>query len=170
MNDQQILFASSADEPINIVGFTFWRPWGDAIIRPVPAGAIAPHSKRIDNRPNPPPANRIGRHIAIHTSQTTSQWGLDWLRDVYGYKWTADDCSPPGCIIGVARVVGVIDRGDVPWYFGPTFEGKKNYGWILDDVRAIEPVTGIKGKLGCWSLANGVSSVVQERYTKEMAR
>lgn len=167
---QQSLFAPSSDEPLNIVGFTFWRPWGDAIVRAVPPGATAPHPKRIDNRPNRPPANRIGRHIAIHTGQTTSQWGLDWLRDVYGYTWTNDDCSPSGRIIGVARVVGVIEHGDVPWYFGPVFERKKNYGWILDDVRAIEPVTGIKGKLGCWALDADVLSMVRERYAKEMSR
>lgn len=159
MGEQRTLF----QEPFDIRGMTFWRGWCEAIVRPVPEGATAPGPKRVDNRPRAPGA-RLGRWIAIHAGQAIDTEGLAWMRDAFGYAWTAADCTRPGFIIGAARVVGFVDHGERPWYFGPTWKGRANYGWLLDDVCAFEddPVE-CKGARGLWVLAPNVESDVRAR-------
>lgn len=112
---------------------SFARPWGEAIVRPVPPGATAPHAKRIDNRRRQP-GERVGKWIAVRTTQTVDAWGLTWLRDTYGYSWTSNDLAPAGVILGAARVTGCVTSGVHPWYFGPTWVGEPNVGWVLGDV------------------------------------
>lgn len=161
---QMDLFASAAPatDDIDVRGFTFWRPWGECIVRSVPAGASAPHRKRIDNRPpRSALASRVGRYIAVHVGRTTHADGLAWINATFGYGWTVDNLAPPGSIIGTARVVGREAPGD-PWHFGATYQGKANEGWALDDVTAFaEPILGaggamIDGALGCWALPDDV--------------
>lgn len=176
MSAQLGLFASpSMPALLNVRGFTFWRPWGEAIVRPVPAHAAAPGPKRIDNRPpRSPLGSRVGRHVAIHVGQTTHAEGLAWINRVFGYGWTVSMLAPPGSIIGVARVVGRVPPGD-PWHFGETYNGKPNEGWALDDVVAFaEPLLGpggapIKGALGCWTLPDDVLATARERYAAAKA-
>ena len=164
------LFTSPAPALLDVRGFTFWRPWGEAIARSVPSCASAPGPKRIDNRPpRSPLGSRVGKYIALHIGQTTHAEGLAWINRTFGYGWTADNLAPPGCILGVARVVGRVPPGD-PWHFGETYNGKPNEGWALDDVTAFaDPLLGpggapIKGALGCWTLAPDVLDAVRERY------
>jgi len=161
--------ADPGPERLDLRGVTFWRPWAEAIVRPVPAGASAPHPKRVDNRP-PRSAlgSRVGRHIALHAGLKVHREGIAWLNDVFGYGWSESDLAPPGAILGVARVVGVAPSADIPWHFGASYGGKANVGWLLDDVVAFErPVWGpggspVVGALGCWRLPAGVDEAVRE--------
>lgn len=155
--------------PFDVRGFTFWRPWGEAIVRPVPPGATAPCPKRVDNRPpRSVLGSREGHHIAIHTGLTVHPRGLAWINETFGYGWSEGDLEPPGVILGVARVLGRCVQG-VPWFFGPTWEGEPNEGWLLGDVIAFDPpVRGvggapIKGALGCWRMTAPVLGEVTER-------
>lgn len=159
-------FGFPAAPEMDLRGFTFWRPWVEAIVRPVPRGATAPHPKRVDNRPlRCPLSSRVGRHIALHAGQKVHREGLDWVNATFGYGWTEADLSPPGAILGVARVVGVADPS-APWHFGAEYNGHPNVGWLLDDVVAFEsPVFGlggapIPGALGCWRLPEDVRLAV----------
>lgn len=160
MGEQRTLFPS---DDFDIRGLTFWRGWCEAIVRPVPPGATAPGPKRIDNRPRAPGA-RVGHWLAIHAGQTIDTEGLAWMRDTYGYTWTAADCVRPGFIVGVARVVGFVDHGERPWYFGPTWQGRRNFGWLLDRVQSFEadPIA-CKGALGLWVLPPDVLAEVERR-------
>lgn len=156
---------------IDVRGFTFYRPWAEAIMRPLPVGATAPYPKRVDNRPpRSALASRVGKYIAIHTGRTIHADGLAWINATFGYGWTAADLAPAGVILGVARVVGIAPDPTVPWHFGATYNGKSNVGWLLDDVVTFAtPVTGengamIDGSLGCWTLPDAVLTAVRERY------
>lgn len=158
----------SALPALDVRGFTFWHPWAEAIVRPPPPGATAPGPKRIDNRPPRSALGaRVGRHIALHTGQTLHREGLAWLRETFGYDWTAADMAPSGSILGVARVVGRVPPG-YPWHFGASYQGKPNEGWWLDEVVTFaEPVRGpggapIPGALGCWKLSDDVRRAVLE--------
>lgn len=179
MSTQLDLFARplAAAPPslLDVRGFTFWRPWVEAIAYPVPSGAYAPTPKRIDNRPpRSALASRVGRYIALHVGQTTHAEGLDWINATFGYGWADRDLAPLGSILGVARVVGRDPPGD-PWHFGETYAGKPNEGWRLDDVVTFaEPLFGpggapIKGALGCWVLPDDVLAAVRERVAAARA-
>ncbi len=117
---------------------TLWRPWSDAIVR---------GPKRVENRPWCPYPGTLGTIIAIHAGQKYGfgNWDLP-----EGYEPPSKASSPMG-IVGVARVVGYLDRragirvsvascerlaSDVhvldrdPWWLGPV-------GWLLEDVVAL---------------------------------
>lgn len=157
------------DAELDVRGFTFWRSWAEAIVRP-PRG-IAPYAKNVDNRPERSAlASRVGKYIAIHTGRTIHREGLAWINDTFGYGWTEADLAPAGVILGVARVVGIAPDTSSPWHFGATYNGKPNVGWLLDDVVPFDvPVTGaggarIDGALGCWRLSADVLAEVRTRY------
>lgn len=127
---------------LKVRGLAFWRPWGEAIVRPVPAGATAPSPKRIDNRGRPMPYSLNGlvfphTWLAIYAAKAIDRAGIAWVNRNYGYGWTADDLEQPGTVLGVAQAVGYLSDGDAPWYFGPFVGGRRNYGWMLDNVIAL---------------------------------
>jgi len=134
MGDQPALFASA---DFDVRAMSFREPWASAILRPVPVGATAPGPKRIDNRSRAP-GERMGKWIAIRTTDTFDHEGLDWINRTYGYGWTRADKAPAGVILGVARVVGMVTEGSHPWFFGRIHRDKLNVGWMLGDVVAFE--------------------------------
>lgn len=146
---------------------TLWRPWSDAIVR---------GPKRVENRPWAPPGRVLGQVIAIHAGQKYSAGPWEFPG---GYE--PPDESPLG-VVGVARVVGYLDRrngrhqsesallhdehyaelaarlhalNEDEWWAGPV-------GWLLDQVRAIEPVP-CRGALGLWQLPVDVEAEVRRR-------
>jgi len=152
-------------EPFDARGLTFWRPWAEAIFRPVPPGATAPHPKDVDNRPRPPGFMR-GKRIAVHTAQRIHHEGLDWLRRTFGYPWTVADLAHPGVILGTVRVAGTVTEGARAWFFGPEWNGKENVGWLLDDVRPFAtpiPFTPSFAR-GFWRLPPDVLARVEMQY------
>ncbi len=117
----------------------FARPWGEAIVRPVPPGARASAPKRLDNRSRRPGV-LLGRYIAIRATLTLDTWGLEWIRERMLYPWAPEDLNEGGQILGVARLEGCVEHSDDPWFFGPRWCGKLNYGWLLADVVPIDPL------------------------------
>ena len=157
------------NETIVIAGaMTFLRPWAEAIVRPVPEGAVTPSAKRIENRSWPPPFRLYDRWVALHTGKGTDAQGLAWMRETYRYPWTMADAAPAGQIIGIMRVSGSIERTlagvwkrpflgtqteltePPPWWFGPVRDGKPNYGWVIAFEQ--DPVPVARGSLGIWRL------------------
>lgn len=143
---------------------------------------ICHFGKRIENRVWRPPQNVIGQTIAIHAGKTESLTGDEiasalefvderklgeandekiWRRQQDGgYKFSAGpmplrEC-PSGAIVAVARLASVVAASDDPWFVGP-------FGWVLDDVRVIEPVP-CRGQQGLWELPPAVLATVRERW------
>lgn len=125
---------------------TFHRPWSEAIIRPRPALARVSTPKNVENRPKPPARGQVGRFMGVYTGKKIDLVGLRMLTTGLGYDWGVDDLSPPGFILGLVRVMGVIPAKTSPavepWYFGATDRyGNPNVGWRLGEVvRFAEPV------------------------------
>lgn len=144
---------------------TLWRPW---------PYAIAKLGKRVENRTWPLPAWMLGEHIAIHAGKRMDREALEDLAYDLGEEFpdeTIDDPEnhPDSTIVAVGLAVGCIRArsittdpanpayvppavimGDVDlasisayWFHGP-------YGWILDQVRAIEPIRNVRGAQGLW--------------------
>lgn len=139
---------------------TLWRPWTWSIV-------YGP--KRIENRPWKPPANIIGQRIALHSGKTYDKDGeafiMERLNAIGGLPVIAEDQG----IVGVATVVGVITTKDAAahihspdgghqfgWFFGP-------FGWVLEDVRPIEPIA-IKGAQGLWT----VPAAIEQQIAKAL--
>lgn len=164
-------------------GFTFHRPWGEAAMRPVPKGARAPSPKNIDNRPNAPNVAARDNWIAIHTGQKVDAEGLKRLREDYDYPWTRDDLSPAGMILGVVKVEGYVfgdkvyrlqdgavreapvEGGPNPWYFGPEYKGKPNWGWLFGDVTVFpKAVWCPTGMMGLWHLPEDAYGATRDQW------
>lgn len=144
-------------------GFSFHGPWGDAIMRPPPPCSWVHGPKDVDNRSKPPPKQRIGRFFAAHTSQKVSRSGLERLRHTHGYDWTEADLSPAGLILGVARIIGVTRKAE-GWCFGETWDGKPNFGWMIDTILPFaEPIQGVSGMMGLWRPAPEIRSIIIDR-------
>lgn len=157
-----------------IKGITIRQPW---------AVWICHRGKRVENRVWPPPQSMVGGYLAIHAGKIESltQDEVDdanafaeereildipqdeniWRRRGDGYVLSADEKFPmrelaSGAIVAVAKLSGVTDHSDDPWFVGP-------YGWLLDDVRVIEPVP-CRGQQGLWELPPSVLATVRERW------
>lgn len=126
----------------SIRGLTLWQPM---------AWAIAAGHKRIENRPWKPWKNVT--HLAIHAG---AKYHADHARQITEHIGIE---VPPrselvfGAIIAVARLAGYITGGDQfptqhhhdPWFSGP-------FGWLLDEVAALDEPVPCKGHLGLWNL------------------
>lgn len=186
---------------------TLRRPWPSAIFLPDPAGysealelgdigapeggydfedhevAIGP--KRVENRGQLPPRSILDEYIAIHAGL-----GYDDVEWPGGLSVPSDSECPTG-IVGVARVVGALDRrmgsaghrrravltrderahelrrrlttldGDA-WWAGPV-------GWLLENAIPIEPVA-CRGAQGVWPVLPAVAAEVWRRVELHVRR
>lgn len=115
------------------------------------ASAIVFGPKRVENRSWRPPAELIGRRLAIHAGKSDALlFDLPLMREVSGI-WPGMPRMlrefPRGRVLGTAKVVGVetpADRPSDPWASGP-------YCWVLEDVRPCEPVP-MSGRQRLWSV------------------
>lgn len=130
---------------------TLYRPW---------AWSIVHGPKRIENRPWKPWPSVIGQRIALHAGKRYDKKGeafiMEQLAAVGGLPVDAEDEG----IVGVATVRGFVsnpaeiqDVDQVEWFFGP-------FGWVLEDVRAVEPIP-CSGALGLWQLPAAVEAEVR---------
>ena len=61
-----------AGEPLSCI--TLWRPWCWSIY-----ALPEPGAKRIENRPNPPPATLIGQLVALHSGKVYDEEGARFI-------------------------------------------------------------------------------------------
>ncbi len=61
--------------------------------------------------------------------------------------------DPPTVVLGTVDP----DEANTPWLSGP-------YGWVLDDVRPIEPILGVKGRQGLWKPDSNLLSSIRRRW------
>ncbi len=135
-----------------LYALTLWRPWDWAILQAPPEKA-----KRVENRDWPPPRWLIGKYIALHAGKTWDSDGEDAMMDI-GLN---PPRGPSGVIVGVVRIARVCGPDDVPpeqirWAFGP-------HCWVLDQVRAIEPVP-CRGHQKLWRVPDATAEQVRARW------
>jgi len=147
---------------------TLWRPWSDCIVR---------GPKAIENRDWEPPRRLVGGTIAIHGGKTWDRDGafsiLDLWADVPNRVTSAEG------VIGVARLVGVIDRSLAPGTGARLVFGMRDevaaavkgceiwwggsIGWVFDQRRALPAPVPCKGAQGLWNLPADVEAAVREQ-------
>lgn len=130
---------------------TLYRPWAFAIVH---------GPKRIENRDWAPPPGVMGKFIAIHAGNTFDRDGEAFVVDQMKLPQLPSEANDKG-IVGVARVVGVVDDDDdaalkgreeqSEWYFGPK-------GWVLDDCFPLPQPIAIKGALGLWTVPGEIEA------------
>jgi len=137
---------------------TVRQPW---------AAAIAHGPKRIENRPRRIPANQLGATLCLHagaaddrTPRPSSQVPralTDGMTEWPRYR---------KAIIAVFNVVGC--HKDIgccrPWGFPDSWH------WEIGDVRLLpEPVLGVRGQLGLWTVSDDILAAVQRQISREAA-
>lgn len=133
---------------------TLWQPW---------ATAIAKGLKRVENRQWSPPADAIGRTIAIHAGKVWDGEGAEFL-SALGVQLGRAEC-PSSAIVGLATIDRVIAHASArgthkidlftalppdpihadPMFFGP-------WGWVLRDIERVDPPIHHRGAQGLWRL------------------
>jgi hypothetical protein len=123
-----------------MLGLTLWRPWDQAILY---------GGKRIENRTWRPWENIIDQRIALHAGL---KYDIEGARSMCAsglYDPPAPSESIAGVIVGTAIVTGYVRESDDPWFFGP-------YGWLLEDVVALEAPVICRGAQGLWKVPEGL--------------
>jgi len=126
---------------------TIRQPWASAIFL---AG------KDIENRSRPM-RGAVGRTIAIHASAQIGRNATEALERIAarsGVELRLDEL-PRGAIVGVVRVVAIVETSTSPW-----FEGR--YGLELANPVAIDPI-GCLGRLQLWRLDDALVRAVHAR-------
>jgi hypothetical protein len=68
-------------------------------------------------------------------------------------------------ICGVARVTDIVTMSRSKWFYHPD-DGSINYGWVLDDVTALEEPVSCKGALGLWDVPPGVLRAIKRQLPR----
>lgn len=141
---------------------TLIAPWGQSIVH---------GDKRIENRGWLPHEDVRGELVGLHCGKKTNPNAVRALRQD-GLHDFDDDLHFPGTIIGAARVIGVVNDYLADWYVdehpgddrvdelraSPWFTGE--YGWVLDDVVAYQPVPA-RGMPGLWKIDDSVQQQIR---------
>lgn len=139
----------------SIYGLTLWQPI---------ATIMALGYKRIENRTWKPPQRLTERSAATGQPLLALHAGNRFCAD---YAQMARDRGVPESVLDVARhtsgvivalceVPRFVTESSDPWFLG-------TIGWIIENVRAIEPVS-CRGMQGVWALPPAVECVVRANY------
>ncbi len=120
---------------------TLWQPMCAAVIY---------GSKKIENRPWPPPKWVLGKRIWIHAGlQWSDEHAVICRRNDPTFPYDRDELLR-GVILGSARVVDAFHRTtlrqdilDDPWWMGP-------WGWLLDDIEELRCPIECRGAQKLW--------------------
>jgi hypothetical protein len=134
---------------MTLYALTIRQPWANCIVH---------GDKRIENRTWPPPNPVVGEPLAIHAGMVLDDdpATTHFVYDVMQMPFWDESELVRGAIIGVARLVEVLQASDDRWFSGP-------YGWVLEDVLPIEPVV-CRGRPGVWTVPTAVLATVREHY------
>ena len=117
---------------------TLHAPW---------AHAVAWLGKDIENRSWRPPASVIGTRIAIHAGATATD--AEYFELARIARTNDFDGVWRGALVATAIIGEPVTSSDSPWFSGPI-------GWPLIDVRRLDVPIPMKGRLGLWTLPEGV--------------
>lgn len=136
---------------------TLWQPW---------AYAITHLGKRVENRSWAAPEALRGCKIAVHAGLRFDAEAFGELEAELGDLTGAEIVQ--GAVVATARLERVvISQRQLPedqrrWWVGP-------YGWVLEDVLAIEPVR-CRGFQGLWELPPAIDEAVIDARARALAR
>lgn len=99
--------------------------------------------------------------LAIHASATPNRQA-EFPRGHHVPDFKSLDYS---AICGIARVVDIVTKTRSKWFWRPD-DGSINYGWVLEDVKALKTPILCKGALGLWNLPPGVLRQLQSQFPK----
>lgn len=156
-----------------LAALTLWRPWDHW---------MADGTKPIENRKTPPPKTVMGRLLALHSGQHYDKDGEAWIRGRFpDLEWPVVP-DPPGFVVTVVRVVGVLPpstgraqsdlllRALPPWWRPEDSRWKMEdrYGWIVtapdgDRPRRLERPVKASGHQGLWYLDASQLAQVREQ-------
>lgn len=150
---------------------TIWEPYATAIARADPKQLGPLVGKTVENRGWPPPVAQIGRHIAIHASKHVIDMidAREVWRRLYGQDarlstweaWFAELVAHQAKIVAVARITGFekartkLTPAQLRW----KVEGQ--FGWLLDDVRALAKPVLARGAQQLWMLPGDLEKEVR---------
>lgn len=139
------------------------------------ASLIAFGVKLIENR-SWRPSSMIGESFAIHASAKRDMDAFADLRDgvlidkdEWPFPYATVKDFPTGALLGTARIVTYVTNAyqiaeytkveQGRWYTG-------EIGFVLADVRRIDPITDVKGALGFWQLSDAHEAELVERLRR----
>jgi len=133
------------DQQLEFRALTLRRPWDQAVLY---AG------KRIENRNWRPWKSVLGKLVALHAGQNYDAHGAKWMLEQGLYRPPKSSASPTG-IVGVVRIVTALEHSDDPWFFG-------KYGWLLQDVRALNTPIPCVGAQRLWNVQGPVLEALKQ--------
>lgn len=139
-----------------MMALTLIRPWNVLVSKGI---------KKIENR-TWGPGNRLreGEWFAIHAGNKFDPDCIPFAQEL-GVTIDAFDSrcvETKGAIVAVCLYAGCVTRSEDPWFFGP-------YGWVLEEVAAIDPVE-CKGGQGLWAVSGPIVERVRENFRRVRAR
>jgi hypothetical protein len=141
-----------------VKALTLQRPWAAAFLLPT-------DPKRIENRTWKPPANLIGKRLALHSGQgfwPNHERCVDLLTSEIEREYWANLCTITG-VFATVTVAGFVvderphlfdaDREVIRsrWWLGPV-------AWVLTDFVALPEPIECKGHQGLWNFDYGLLS------------
>lgn len=138
------------------------RPWPWSIFD-APAGL----RKTVENRSWPCPSAIVGERIALHAAKSWDDNAFPFLIRLGLNPPARFDLHPHGVIVGVATIERVVttslelDPDQRRWFFETRGDGKKNYGWVLADVRKMDTPYPYRGAQGLRDLSSDTVSVIE---------
>ncbi len=139
---------------------SFSQPWLWAIYDPVA-------NKDIENRDWNLPIDMIDVDIVAHAAKSFDDSALPRLWNNFGLQTPSEYTK--SAIIGVFKVDRVVTEPRTltehqrRWYFGPTRNGKTNYGWILKDRRLLPRPIPWDGALGLWAVPPIIEGLIRRQ-------
>jgi hypothetical protein len=107
--------------------------------------------KTVENRTWKPPADLIGKQIAIHAgARFDKSAGDNFAREIDNAAKNKPDLLESGAVLGFVTVVGVLEPGDKVQGNDATWWKGDCYGWILRNPQPLDKPVKAMGKLGIW--------------------
>ena len=140
---------ADVEHPRNLRVLTIWQPWASLIVH---------GPKRIENRTRKPWSRLHGQLIGIHAG---ARIDTDTESD-YATRYQLPAPLPHGALLGVARIIGTVEKSDDPWFFGPV-------GIKLADVVAFSSPVPMRGAQSYWSPLKRLNDAQREHWHERAA-
>lgn len=142
-------------------GLSFHRPWLWAILN-LPPGV----AKDVDNR-DKRWHSLIGERIALHSATEVAPDAYDIIEGICGKRPPKDLKLLPCGIVGVARVVDIIDKSDLfgaqEMFKNQWLNKTQPYALRLREVQKLTTPIACRGHQGIWDVPIDVFAAINEQ-------
>lgn len=166
MSEQTSMFAQPTEDAEPLKALTFIQPWGSAVLT----------CKPYENRPWAPPANVLGKRIAVHAGARYDKSDAWQLKALLPNEFVVSSVAQ-SCLIGTVVVAGYVSVQryalNHKWHFGISEqEGlaaldsrwrspDAKFVWVLREPRALTAPLPCKGALGLWRVPMDIAVQVR---------